>query len=632
MPKIVINEYDLTTAGGGEYANFSVVVPGYLSEKADESVFDENGIYECSSQTEFVNKIGKRAAEIITRTTAVEAIAPIIAMSIKYDPTVEDNMVEKDPTTGKVLSVTFKTEEAYTNAFNALREGKATFETNIAGVAGEESVTTDIGAKYFTCAAIANTNTEIGEFVDEDYIYTALDLSDEALVDYAKLPYHDGDTSVVFDPIYTPAYTEYFIINDDVYTEGEADIPYAGRDGKYVEDRITHYGNQIAYELLGLGYTVLYKKMTEYTPTEIQELAAAEDGKNVETGEDGIGVIKANKSAAVNELGDLNFWECLKDKSTYDFRYIVTGLLTNNDGANKAIKGVAEPHDPKMVPFDDVDPTAHGRGDCIALIDLDCTAYAGKTQKAAIPCIAQEASEFASAYAAVFAPYVEYIMSEDEAYNNNCVFPGSFHYLACAANSSSKNYAEWYANAGLSRGVAKYTVKTTGCKLGEIAIQALEPRFVLPIDKDANGEVINTTVAVNLIVNIKGSYYLWGNRTAKKLGERGSSEGDLTSSNFLNVRQLCSTIKKQVYVTCRRLTFDPNSNMLWINFRSLIKPTLEKMKADQGIKDYKFVKNETDRKAFLSAKIRIVPIEAVEDFEIGLYLEDSLEDVVITEA
>ena len=33
------------------------------------------------------------------------------------------------------------------------------------------------------------------------------------------------------------------------------------------------------------------------------------------------------------------------------------------------------------------------------------------------------------------------------------------------------------------------------------------------------------------------------------------------------------------------------------------------------------------QKAVLKAKIRIVPIEAVEDFDISLYLEDSLGDV-----
>mgnify|MGYP006896647309 CR=1 FL=1 len=52
------------------------------------------------------------------------------------------------------------------------------------------------------------------------------------------------------------------------------------------------------------------------------------------------------------------------------------------------------------------------------------------------------------------------------------------------------------------------------------------------------------------------------------------------------------------------------------------------MKADQGIEDYKIMKVKSNRKAFLSAVIRIVPIEAVEDFEINVYLEDSLNGAV----
>ena len=53
------------------------------------------------------------------------------------------------------------------------------------------------------------------------------------------------------------------------------------------------------------------------------------------------------------------------------------------------------------------------------------------------------------------------------------------------------------------------------------------------------------------------------------------------------------------------------------------------MKADQGISDYKIIKVKSDRKAFLSAIIRIVPIEAVEDFDISIYLEDSLTGIVV---
>lgn len=613
MPKIVINEYDKTKAGIGEYANFSVVVPGYLGDNADETVFDENGIYECSSQTDFVNNIGKRAAEIVTR-TGEAGTGPIVDLTIRYKENATEEELAGIVDNGNIIEIYYKDRTKFEEAFADL------CGNNFVHKVGEETKLELTSADYKLYTGSDNTTKKpVGALTTASTIYTEV-VATESNAAAVPTVIDDNDGMGTMEITGVSAATEdvYYVIKNDK----------VGEDGKYIEDRITHYGNQMAYELLGLGYTILYKKMTEYTEAELETLANNADNFDLEG--TSTRVINATNSKAIVELSDSNFWECLRDKSTYDFRYIVTGLLSNNDGANAAILSLADI--PQEIALDDADGTKDGRGDCIALIDLDCTAYAGKTQKAAVPCIAQEAAKFASIYAAAFAPYVEYIMAEDAAYNNNCVFPGSFHYLACAAASSSRDYAEWYANAGLSRGVSKYTVKTTGCKLGEVAIQALEPRFILPIGKDSKGETINTTVAVNLIVNIKGSYYLWGNRTAKKLGARGSSEGDLTAQNFLNVRQLCSTIKKQVYVTCRRLTFDPNSNMLWINFRSLIKPTLEKMKADQGIKDYKFVKNETDRKALLSAKIRIVPIEAVEDFEIGLYLEDNLEDVVVTEA
>jgi hypothetical protein len=92
---------------------------------------------------------------------------------------------------------------------------------------------------------------------------------------------------------------------------------------------------------------------------------------------------------------------------------------------------------------------------------------------------------------------------------------------------------------------------------------------------------------------------------------------------------LCTTIKKQLYTACRQFTFDPNSDLLWINFVNAIKPTLEAMRADQGIKGYKITKVAVDKKALLTARIRIVPIEAVEDFDISIYLEDSLTGIVV---
>lgn len=648
MPKIVINEYDLTKAGTSEYENFAVVVPGFVGENCDDTVFDENGIYECSSQTDFKNYIGKRSAEVVTSKILVNAIAPTVDFAISYCPDNVDGRVEIKDSTDKIVEYQYNDSTAYDAAFLSLLNG--TFE----GLANNSN--------YGVYYAIENNTGKIGHLRDETKQYVEASSATQLENAHTLLPTVNEETNTLnIAPLLATEHPKYYVINgDEEDDEGEVTTCNQGQNGSYIEDRITHYGNQMAYELLGLGYTVLFKRMSEHEERKLEDIITkAEEGEEdaFELSEDGsTQILKPKYSAAICELADPNFWYCLRDKSTYDFRYLVTGLLTNNDGANEAIKSIAEPHNPKMVPFDDVSPTDHGRGDCIALIDIDCAAYKHRTQTDAIPYIAKEANKWSSAYAAVFAPYVSYILADDAEYKNNKVFPASFHYLACAANSANNNFSEWYANAGYTRGVSKYTIEYTGCKLGEIAVQSLEPRFTLKVGRElltkkdekgkdiltADGEKvyesprqlvdINTTVAVNLIIKIKNSYYLWGNRTGKELGARYTKDGDLKAQHFLNIRQLCTTIKKQVYITCRRLTFDPNSNILWINFRSLLSPILEQMKADQGIRDYEFVRDFTDRKALLKARIRIVPIEAVEDFEIGLYLEDSLEDVVLTEA
>jgi hypothetical protein len=59
---------------------------------------------------------------------------------------------------------------------------------------------------------------------------------------------------------------------------------------------------------------------------------------------------------------------------------------------------------------------------------------------------------------------------------------------------------------------------------------------------------------------------------------------------------------------------------------------LDRMKADQGVRDYKIEKVYTDKKATLKARIRIVPIEAVEDFILEISLEDSLGETAVTVA
>lgn len=506
MPKIVVREFDYTTAPGAPYSNFAVVVPGFCSSSAKE-VFDENGVYECKNQGDFRDNIGLVSPKEFISSPKK---APIINESwTEAGRALTEAKFEEAVEQGKLFTVTIKSDTAQTS-----------FGRRNKGIYWYDLAELDNKSKYTFKATEDATDTDCTKFVVLDF-------------------------------------------------EGADEI------------KESHYGNQIAWELLGLGYTVLYKKLDTTVLLESEQ-----------------------------------FWKPLKDKTLYDFRYLISGLLAGTPEINNQMVKVAHILS-EAESFDDINPLDRGRGDCIALLDITEDAYTGKPQSDAINGIVEAVkNDFntPSKYAAIFVPTVKYSnVDSADAFGGNKTFPASFHYLACAARSSA-TYNEWYANAGYTRGISKYTIEKVGCRLGEAAVNVLQRRT-------ANDKI---KLAVNPIINLRGNYYIWGNRTAHQLNEANSTNPDLQASHFLNIRQLCSTIKKQVYMSCRQLTFDPNSDTLWTNFCNSIIPVLEDMKADQGISDYKILKVKNPRKAFLSAIIRIVPIEAVEDFDISVYLEDSI--------
>lgn len=505
MPKIVIKEYDKTKAIANEYANFAVAIPGPVDSNRDLSFFDDNGIYECSSQADFIKKIGLQA-NVAAKEEAIPgteiAAVPAVASQVE------------------------KITEGVADGYYKIASGVIVYTKS--AEAGEEKA---------------------GKFIDaQGYKYT-------------KVFESDGFGLFANREIY---YT---------FEEGKE-----GADAVPAKKKVTQMfmGNQIAYELLGLGYTVFYKKYSE-----------------------------------LSELADATFWEALKDKTNYDFRYIMTGYLSGGEATENIINVAKE------------------RGDCIALLDIDSSAYKSEyARDTKIANIIEKINDKVTGYGkadkncAIFLPTVVYDLTRSKNYEDifkNTRFPASFHYLTCVAKASER-YAEWYAASGFTRGISPFGIKTTDFTVGEAIIDKLQPR----------NQVGGLKHAVNVIAKFRNQYLLWGNRTANTL--MAGDDGDLIASDFLNIRQLCCTLKKQIYVACRQLTFDPNSEMLWINFKNKIQPILEKMKADQGIQDYEFVKITNAPKATLKAQIRIVPIEAVEDFEIDVMLEDSLDGVVIGES
>lgn len=640
MPQILIREKDYTRPGLSEYSNFSVVVPGFVSDECDiEKYFDENGICELASQSEFLEKIGKVAPR------AIESHEKTIQEAIQHyenQSQVKINIINNDTAdgSGNIHNYAIAIKASPTGGSDVADSGLTHIRVLVDNTELMPVLTED-GSNYYTF--VPNESPE-GIQVNPG---EAKPVKIQSTYGLEGKTYSNYDVKVIDNGVFK-AESEVSALADTFtwqYAFGDSDqfvSPatetlnfYLGNKPSTTEIITTqvtlnpvpaHYGNQEAFELLGLGYPVLYVNMGKFNANDVDK--------------------QEEMIAAVAKLGTDDFWAGLRDKATYDYRFVVTGLIESTASINRQTGTITESEAnnaaqaiARLAAFS-ADTTGNinavsMRGDVTALLDVDEALInvflnGNKTQTAIITAIRKAINKMLpitnGQYSAIFTPSVCYAGMDDTTYNNN-KFPASFHYLACFIRSVNElKNPEWFAAAGMTRGLSNLAVNGTAYKLGEIAINALEPRCI----QSSNDDSTPCNVACNVIAKIRDIYYLWGNRTAYALGVAGAANGDLVASHFLNIRQLCSTLKKQIYQACRRYTFDPNSDVLWINFCNSIRPTLERMKADQGIVDYKIIQVATSQKAKLKARIRIIPIEAVEDFDIEVSLEDSFGDVSTT--
>lgn len=569
MPKILINEEDFTTPGTPDsYANYSVLITGFIGDGDGITVKpDSNGVYEFNSAGDFEKTIG--IVSTVEQTDTEQNVKVYhygnqmahsllkLGYTVIYKP-INTVLPETNKAGEEILEGSFF--NIFNDTFWEPFKDKASYDFR------------------FVSHGLLNSSASLSDNDDYQEASNNFDTADE---DLATIEVAIAELDRIKAGFRTASAAdstldeETFCNNWYCYGEAYAQNP---TDENKVE---AYYSNFEGFRTSGTdtGYYLTFS--------------------DAETG------TSSAKKAREDDLANY------KEAMTQISRYLLTTDKINT--ANTCIANLA-----KYV-ADDATPVP-GRGDCIALIELDENSYTNTASAdkpeiqiiSAIQALSTAIGDMSGCgkYCALTVPSVYY--------NDGRKFPGGFHYLSCFINSLRQDFREWYAAAGYTRGVSSYVIERTSVDLGEIAINALEPR-----QKRVDGQF-----ACNVIANFRGSYYLWGNRTAHPL-----DDSDLTASSFLNIRQLCTTIKKQLYVACRRFTFDPNSDTLWFNFVNAIKPTLEAMKADQGVRDYKIIKVTTDKKATLKAKIRIIPIEAVEDFDLTVSLEDSFGETtaVITE-
>lgn len=148
-------------------------------------------------------------------------------------------------------------------------------------------------------------------------------------------------------------------------------------------------------------------------------------------------------------------------------------------------------------------------------------------------------------YAAMFGPWATYtpicLNFKDANGNKNThteiELPASFGYLMATATALSNGANNWQAMAGAKRGRIPF-LKTLKETLTETVMEKMQTK---------------ENIAVNPITVINPfGVLVWGNRTLFD----NSTKGGLTASSFLNIRNMCSDISKNVWSASRQLTFE----------------------------------------------------------------------------
>ena len=301
-----------------------------------------------------------------------------------------------------------------------------------------------------------------------------------------------------------------------------------------------------------------------------------------------------------------------KDRNSFNIKFITTGGYANCGKEYDVVNNgnVSTVVTSSYIKIRDL---AQKRGDAIALIEF--ADYVESEEKLFNMIQQYSPEQDGDLCSAAFFPWFNCsttaISSQDKV-----LMPASFGYLMAYAYSTKSN-ANWFAAAGVARGFIPGLDKPS-FEVGEALMHILQ-------NDESAGRQLN--IMVNPIYNAGTyGYRIWGNRVVNK-SATGTSDRYM---NFLNVRMLLCDIKKQIYHAAMRCTFEPNDDIVWINFKTLANSLLDQMKSGRGISWYKWIKEVSNTKATIRAALIIQPIEAVESFEIKIVLTD--EEVTIEDA
>lgn len=199
-----------------------------------------------------------------------------------------------------------------------------------------------------------------------------------------------------------------------------------------------------------------------------------------------------------------------------------------------------------------------------------------------------EDTELDSPYACTYWPWVKYYDGDAKRYVDLPVTKDVVRDMAATDNVSFP----WFSPAGLTRGEVDCTrayYKTT------------------LLDEDTLYENMINPIKTFAVDGVK----VWGNKTLYH---------QETPRNRINVSRLMIRVKKLISQAARNLIFEQYDVTLEKQFRSVVEPILQDVKANRGIYDYRVVTESTEEtrdQHILPAKILIKPTPALEYISIS---------------
>lgn len=358
----------------------------------------------------------------------------------------------------------------------------------------------------------------------------------------------------------------------------------------------------MARELLALGMPVYYHALHNMEKKDTPWVKFAEHDLPT----------KLIDALSINELGsEYN----IRDKGEYTIKYITSGGYPNF-GVKSADASFTKSLSDIMIEI------AATRGDAVALIEdtssqttLDPKNAASFYNKLNTDTLEAEQEAFGSAFIGWGRYKLTKTYQVGDTKISEAILPACFGYLATLA-LNIKVSPNWLAMAGTTRGLIPNLIELV-TPINNAVANAYQP---------TKAETVAGTRALNAITNIKPyGLCVWGNRTLKKITE----EHPLNGTAFLNTRNMISDIKKVAYRVAKSLIYEQNNETLWLNFKSQVAPFLEQLKSGAGIADYKLLKLDTHYdgsrlgKEEFACAIRIIPVYAVETFEITVVVSDA---------